>query len=65
MLNSKAAYLPSVDFGALFVAKFKNFADAILQGSPMRSPGEAGLNVQKIINGIYDSAAAGKEVSIG
>ncbi|NMA42070.1 MAG: Gfo/Idh/MocA family oxidoreductase [Oligosphaeraceae bacterium] len=64
MLNSKAAYLPSVDFGGLFVAKFKNFADAILTGSPMRSPGEAGLYVQKIINGIYDSAAAGKEVNI-
>ncbi|NLF94221.1 MAG: Gfo/Idh/MocA family oxidoreductase [Oligosphaeraceae bacterium] len=64
MLNSKAAFLPSTDFGALFIAKFKNFASAILHDTPMRSPGEAGLAVQKIIDGVYRAAAAGKEVSI-
>jgi predicted dehydrogenase len=64
MVNSKAAFLPSVDFGALFVAKFQNFANAILLGTPMRSPGEAGMSVQKIIDGVYRSAAAGKEVTI-
>ena len=64
MLNSKAAFLPSTDFGALFIAKFKNFASAILHDTPMRSPGEAGMAVQKIIDGVYRAAAAGKEVSI-
>ncbi len=64
MLNSKAAFLPNTDFGALFVAKFKNFASAIQNGTPMRSPGEAGMAVQKIIDGVYRASAAGKEVSI-
>jgi len=65
MINSKAAFLPSTEFGALFVAKLKNFANACLQGTPMRAPGEAGLTVQKMIDGIYRSAeAGGKEVVI-
>lgn len=64
MLDCKASFLPSTDFGALFVAKFRNFVDAILTGSPLRSPGEAGLAVQKILDGIYRAAVAGKEVEI-
>lgn len=64
MLNSKAAFLPTAGFDTLFVAKLKNFADGILTGSPLRAPGEAGLAVQKMIDGIYRSAEAGKEVAI-
>lgn len=64
MINSTASYLPGTDFGELFVRKLKNFANACLEGTPLRAPGEEGLAVQKMIDGIYRSAAAGKEVTI-
>ena len=64
MINSKASWLPSADFGALFVKKLQNFADGCLLGTPLRAPGEAGMAVQKMIDGIYRSAAAGHEVTI-
>lgn len=64
MVNSVASYLPSADFETLFTAKLQNFVDACLTGSPLRAPGEAGLAVQKIIDGVYRSAAAGHEVTI-
>ena len=64
MINSKAAYLPNTQFNSLFVAKLKNFANGCLTGSPLRAPGESGMAVQKMIDGIYRSAAAGKEVTI-
>ena len=64
MINSKASWLPSADFGALFVKKLQNFADGCLLGTPLRAPGEAGMAVQKMFDGIYRSAAAGHEVTI-
>ena len=65
MYNCHPAFIPSVEFGAFFVAKLKNFADAILKGTPLTSPAEDGYTVQKIIDGIYRSAALkGKEVAI-
>ena len=64
MLNCKAGYMPNTQFNSLFVAKLKNFALGCLEGTPLKAPGEAGLAVQKIIDGCYRSAAAGKEVTI-
>ena len=37
---------------------------ACLKGTPLTAPGEAGLAVQKILDGVYRAAAAGKEVAI-
>lgn len=65
MINAKGAYFPPADFTELFVKKLQNFADAVLNGTPLESPGEEGLAVQKILDGIYRSAAkGGKEVKI-
>ncbi len=65
MINATAAYMPSTDFTALFVSKLQDFTNAILQGTPLTAPGEEGLAVQKILDGIYRSAAeGGKEVAI-
>ena len=52
------------DFDTLFPRKLQNWVDAILKGTPLRAPGEAGLAVQKILNGVYTSAAKGKEVAL-
>jgi hypothetical protein len=35
-----------------------------LHDKPLRAPGEAGLAVQKILDGVYRSAEAGREVGI-
>ncbi len=65
MINSKPGYLPSQsDFGVLFAAKLRNFVDGCLKGAPLAAPGEAGMAVQKILDGVYRSADAGKEVKI-
>ena len=41
-----------------------SFCDAILNNKPVYVPGTEVINVQKIINGLYESAARGKEVAI-
>lgn len=65
MVNSQIAFTPSTDFGTLFQAKIRNWVDGCLKGTELRAPGSAGLDVQKMINGIYDSAAnGGREVAI-
>ena len=64
MINEVPGFLPGSDWNMLFTAKLKNWVSGCLYGTELRAPGEAGLAVQKILNGIYDSAAAGKEVVI-
>ena len=65
MVNLSPNFLPDCDFGKLFVIKLQNWIDAIRKGTPLTAPGTEGLMVQKILDGIYRSAAAGgKEVKI-
>ena len=65
MVNSKADFLPDNKWPADFVSKLSDFINAIRTGAPMTSPGEEGLVVQQILDGIYRSAAkGGKEVAI-
>ena len=52
------------DFHALFRLKLRNFADHVLHDRPSEAPGEAGLMVQKILDGVYRSAEVGGEVGI-
>lgn len=65
MVNCAPGWLsPNVDFPTLFTYKLRNFVDGCLKGTPLRAPGEAGLAVQKVLDGVYRSSAAGKEVKI-
>ncbi len=64
MINSTPAYLPRGDFQTLFDLKLKHFVDAVLHDKPLEAPGEAGLAVQKIIDGVYRSSSVGREVLI-
>lgn len=65
MVNVTPGYLPEANFETLFTAKLQNFVDGILNGTPLRAPGEEGMVVQKIIDGIYRSAEKhGAEVKI-
>ncbi|HEX8324480.1 MAG TPA: Gfo/Idh/MocA family oxidoreductase [Tepidisphaeraceae bacterium] len=66
MINSTPAYVGNTkDFPIMFKVKLRNWVDACLNGTPLTAPGEAGLAVQKILDGVYRSAeAGGKEVII-
>jgi len=66
MVNESPAYVGArSDFAYLFERKLADWVEACLRGTPLRAPGEAGLAIQKILDGVYRSAAAGKEVAIG
>ncbi len=65
MLNAQAGFLPDTGWDGVFVRKIQNLVDHILRKTPLRAPGEEGMKVQKIIDGIYRSAAKkGAEVKI-
>ncbi|MCL1857079.1 MAG: Gfo/Idh/MocA family oxidoreductase [Kiritimatiellaeota bacterium] len=61
MVNATPVYVGECD---AFKAKLQNWVDAIRHGTPLGASGEAGLAVQKMLDGIYRSAALGKEVPI-
>ncbi len=65
MTNVTPSWVGSGDFGKLFDEKLRGFVDYCLYNKPTIAPAEAGLMVQKMLDGIYRSAAAGgKEVKI-
>lgn len=67
MVNVTPAFLDSHgdDWTVLFTKKLQNWVDGCLKGTELDASGEDGLNVQRILNAVYDSAAAGgKEVAI-
>lgn len=65
MVNEAPGWISSkTDFPSMFQAKLRNWVDALLKNQPTAAPGEAGLAVQKMLDGVYRSAASGKEVRI-
>jgi predicted dehydrogenase len=66
MVNITPAFTGSAsDFPFLFKQKLRNWVDGCTKGTELRAPGEAGLAVQKMLDGVYRSAAAGgREVTI-
>jgi len=64
MVNQTPGYLPSGSFGDHFAAKMRNFVEHVLYNKPTTAPAEHGLMVQKMLDGIYESAAKGGEVKI-
>jgi predicted dehydrogenase len=61
MMNMSPGYVPKWDH---FEYKMKHFVEVCRDGRANESPGEHGLMVQKMLDGVYASAAAGKEVGI-
>lgn len=66
MTNTAPGFVPNTgDFPAMFKIKLRNWVDTCTKGGENFAPGEAGLDVQKILDGVYRSAAnGGKEVTI-
>jgi predicted dehydrogenase len=61
MVNSTPAYIPRIE---IFPYKMRHFVDVCLYNRESEAPAEHGLIVQKMLDGIYASAAAGREVKI-
>ena len=65
MVNAVPNYIGSGDnWGGLFKTKLQNWVDGCRKGTALTASGEDGLSVQKMLDGIYRSAEAGKEVAI-
>ena len=65
MVNTSPFYVGGeVSFKTLFYTKLRNWVDGCVKNAPLEAPGEAGLAVQKMLDGVYRSAAAGKEVTM-
>lgn len=64
MINSEPSWIPPQGFGDQFEDKMRNFVDHCLHNKPTLAPAEHGLMVQKILDGIYESAEKGREVKI-
>jgi len=56
MVNIVPGWLPSASRDDMFVAKIRDWVNACLYDTPLRSPASDALKVQKIINGIYDQS---------
>jgi len=65
MVNSSPYFVgDKASFDTLFDIKLRNWIDGCAKNTRLEAPGEAGLAVQKMIDGVYRSHAAGKEVLI-
>jgi predicted dehydrogenase len=59
MFNSTPAFVPSAD---IFELKMKHFVEVCRDGRANLAPGEAGLAVQQMLDGVYQSAETRREV---
>ncbi len=64
MVNTQPNFIGHNDWGTIFARKLQNWVDGCLKGTELDASGYDGLAVQKMLDGIYRSAAAGKEVAI-
>ena len=64
MVNIEPGFLPESEWNQMFAIKLKNWIYSVTKGTPLLADAEEGMTIQKILNGIYDSAAAGKEIPI-
>jgi predicted dehydrogenase len=62
MLDATPSFVPKVE---IFPHKMKHFVNVCLGKEDSKAPAVDGLNVQKMLDGIYQSAEKGKEVIIG
>ena len=64
MVNTQPNYTGKNDWDTIFTRKLQNWVNGCLKGTELDASGYDGLAVQKMLDGIYRSAAAGKEVTI-
>jgi predicted dehydrogenase len=52
----------ALDFNGLFDREIEHFVDCVRNGIPCRAPAEDGVEIMRILDGIYESARLGREV---
>ncbi|MDR3139314.1 MAG: Gfo/Idh/MocA family oxidoreductase [Treponema sp.] len=52
----------ALSFNGLFEAEIDHFVDCLLNGTPCRAPAQDGVEIMRILEGIYESARLGREV---
>lgn len=62
MMNMTPAFVPLID---VWDYKMRHFVEVCRDGRLNEAPGEHGLMIQKILDGVYSSAAANREIAIG
>ena len=60
----KLATQTALDFNGLFENEIAHFVDCVLNDKPFRSPAEDGVEMMKILDAVYKSAAIGKEIRL-
>jgi predicted dehydrogenase len=64
MMNTRPAWIGKLGWDAIWESKMKHFVEVCRDGRENEAPGEHGLMVQKMLDGVYASAAKGREVAI-
>lgn len=64
MMNITPAFMGRVGWDEIWDVKMKHFVEVCRDGRKNESPGEHGLMVQKMLDGVYASAQKGREVEI-
>lgn len=64
MVNTNPDFLPSGQRADHFRIKMRNFVEHVLYDKPTMAPAEHGLMVQKMLDGLYQSAEERREVAI-
>jgi predicted dehydrogenase len=61
MMNMTPAFVPRID---PFEYKMKHFVEVCRDGRKNEAPAEHGLMVQKMLDGVYESAQKGREITV-
>jgi predicted dehydrogenase len=61
MMNMTPAFVPKTDY---WDYKMRHFVEVCRDGRKNESPGEHGLMIQQILDGVYESAKKGRAISI-
>ena len=64
MTNVQLTVPTALSFGGLFENEINHFVDCLTEGIPCRNPAEDGVTLMKILDGIYESARTGHEVTL-
>lgn len=54
----------ALSFDGLFAREIDHFVECVLTGTPCRAPAEDGVELMRILDAVYRSAAAGHEVAL-
>ena len=65
MANVKLDAPTALSFNGLFDNEVNHFVDCVRTGAPCRNPAEDGVELMRILDGIYESARTGHEVVLG